>query len=162
MVQLVEVEDEHFQQRQAGADEDEGDYTDTDSEISNESDYDPSHETLAERLYALRDIVPPTARGWIWGKVQTTQRIVKTVALFAGRSLWTVSVSALLIGVPWALAWAEEQNMIAMEQEVRMREMGGDVLTGGGGGREGEPATAERVGQALGREGGAAAARPAL
>lgn len=29
MVQLVEVEDEHFQQRQAGADEDEGDYTDT-------------------------------------------------------------------------------------------------------------------------------------
>ena len=96
--------------------------------------------------------------------MQTTQRIVKTVTLFAGRSLWTVSVSALLIGVPWALAWAEEQNVIAMEQEARMREMGGELLTSGGGsGREGEQATAERVGQALGREGGAAAAaRPAL
>lgn len=29
MVQLVEVEDEHFQKGQAGPQEDEGDYTDT-------------------------------------------------------------------------------------------------------------------------------------
>jgi hypothetical protein len=29
MVQLVEVEDEHFQQAQAGFEEDEGDFTDT-------------------------------------------------------------------------------------------------------------------------------------
>src|SRR6266566_5135657 len=29
MVQLVEVEDEHFQERQPGPEEDEGDYTDT-------------------------------------------------------------------------------------------------------------------------------------
>lgn len=29
MVQLVEVEDEHFQQRQAGPEEEDGDFTDT-------------------------------------------------------------------------------------------------------------------------------------
>lgn len=65
--------------------------------------------------------------------------------------MWSISVSALLIGVPFALCWAEEQQVIAMEQEVRMREMGADVLTAGGGG---EGSTADVVGQALGKEGG--------
>lgn len=65
--------------------------------------------------------------------------------------MWSISVSALLIGVPFALCWAEEQQVIAMEQEVRMREMGADVLTAGGG--EGG-STADVVGQALGKEGG--------
>ncbi|KAJ0108651.1 mitochondrial import receptor subunit tom22 [Diaporthe amygdali] len=150
MVQLVEVEDEHFQHVQEGPVEDDGDYTDTDSEISNDSDYDPTQESLAERISALRDIVPPTTRAWFWNKFQTTQRVVKGVIFFAGRSMWSISVSALLIGVPFALCWAEEQQVIAMEQEARMREMGADVLTAGGG----EGGTADRVGQALGKEGG--------
>jgi import receptor subunit TOM22 len=38
-----------------------------------------------------------------------------------------VSTSALLLGVPWALAFAEEQQMVEMEKEMRMREMGGEV-----------------------------------
>lgn len=122
----------------------------TDSEISNDSDYDPTQESLAERISALRDIVPPTTRAWFWNKFQTTQRVVKGVIFFAGRSMWSISVSALLIGVPFALCWAEEQQVIAMEQEARMREMGADVLTAGGG----EGGTADRVGQALGKEGG--------
>lgn len=124
----------------------------TDSEISNDSDYDPSQETLAERLSALRDIIPPTTRSWFWNKYQATHRVVKGVIFFAGRSMWSISVSALLIGVPFALCWAEEQQVIAMEQEVRMREMGADVLTAGGAGGEGS--TADVVGQALGKEGG--------
>ncbi|KAG8166274.1 hypothetical protein KVR01_004826 [Diaporthe batatas] len=153
MVQLVEVEDEHFQHAQEGPVEDDGDFTDTDSEISNDSDYDPSQETLAERISALRDIVPPTTRAWFWNKYQATHRVVKGVIFFAGRSMWSISVSALLIGVPFALCWAEEQQVIAMEQEARMREMGADVLTAGGG-AGGEGSTADLVGQHLGKEGG--------
>lgn len=122
----------------------------SDSEISNDSDYDPTHESLAERISALRDIVPPTTRSWFWNKWLTTQRVVKGVVFFAGRSMWSISVSALLIGVPFALCWAEEQQVIAMEQEVRMREMGADVLTAGGG----DPMTADAINQALGKEGG--------
>lgn len=38
-----------------------------------------------------------------------------------------VSTSALLLGVPWALAFAEEQQLVEMEKEMRMREMGSDV-----------------------------------
>lgn len=63
-------------------------------------------------------------------------------------------MSALLLGVPFALCWAEEQQMIAMEQEMRQREQGQDLLTAGDN-------TADKVGEALGREGGVQA-RPAL
>lgn len=72
----------------------------------------------------------------------------------AGRSVWSISVSALLIGVPFALCWSEEQQMIAMEQEMRQREQGQDLLTAGGD-------TAAQVGSALGSEGGVQA-KPAL
>lgn len=158
MVQLVEVEDEHFQNPQPGPEEGrDDDFTDTDSEISTDSNFDPSSEAFSDRLWALRDMIPPPTRGWIWHKVQTTTHIVKTTLLFCGRAAWTVSVSALLVGVPFALAYAEEQNMIALEQEQRMREMGGELLTAGAGGQDKDAGTAERVGAALGRE-----ARPAL
>ncbi|KAK3295752.1 mitochondrial import receptor subunit Tom22-domain-containing protein [Chaetomium fimeti] len=156
MVQLVEVEDEHFQQPQVGPDEDEEDFTDTDSEISTESNYDPTDETLADRLAALRDVVPATARGWIHQQYETTASAVRTALSFAGRAAWTVSVSALLVGVPFALAYGEDQNFAAMEQEQRMRELGGEVLGGGEGGAGGaKPGmTPEEIGAALG--GGAA------
>jgi hypothetical protein len=38
-----------------------------------------------------------------------------------------VSTSALLLGVPWALAYVEEQQVVEMEKEMKMREMGGEV-----------------------------------
>ena len=47
--------------------------------------------------------------------------------MFGGKTLWVVSTSALLLGVPWALAFAEEQQMVEMEKEMKMRDMGGEV-----------------------------------
>jgi len=47
--------------------------------------------------------------------------------VLGGKTLWVVSTSALLLGVPWALAFAEEQQMVEMEKEYKMREMGGEV-----------------------------------
>lgn len=134
--------------------------TQTDSEISNDSDYDPRSETLTERLWALRDIIPPTTRSWFSGKYQTSKRVVTGVLFFAGRSAWSISVSALLIGVPFALCWAEEQQMIAMEQEMRQREQGQDLLTAGGA-AGGEGSTADMLGVALEKD-GAVQAKPAL
>ncbi|KAI0486792.1 mitochondrial outer membrane translocase complex, subunit Tom22 [Xylaria cf. heliscus] len=154
MVQLQEIVDEHFQEGQAGPEEDDADYTDTDSEISEESEYDPSDETLAERLYALRDIVPPQTRGYIANAVSTAGDAVKSALSFGGKSLWVISSSALLLGIPWALAWAEEQQVLEMEKEMKMREMGGDLLTAGTGTQEGS--TAQQIGAALGQEAKAA------
>ncbi|KAL2024686.1 hypothetical protein VTK56DRAFT_6887 [Thermocarpiscus australiensis] len=167
MVQLVEVEDEHFQQPQPGPEEDDDDFTDTDSEISTESNYDPAEETLTDRLAALREMVPPAARGWIHHKYERTSSAVKAALFFCGRAAWTLSVSALLVGVPFALAYGEDQNYAAMEQEQRMRELGGEVLTagvsgqqvqGGGGEKAAAGLTAEQIGAAIGR----AEAKPAL
>ncbi|KAI5863282.1 mitochondrial import translocase, subunit Tom22 [Durotheca rogersii] len=155
MVQLTEVVDEHFQESQPGP-EDDDDYTDTESEISNDSDYDPSNETFAERLYSLKDIIPPQIRGAVTSKFSTTTSAVSSALSFAGRSLWVISTSALILGVPWALAWAEEQQVMEMEKEMKMREMGGELLTAGSS-NTGGSATAQQVGSALGRE-----AQPAL
>jgi len=33
----------------------------------------------------------------------------------------------LLLGVPWALAFAEEQQVVDMEKEMRARELGSEV-----------------------------------
>ncbi|OTA85074.1 hypothetical protein M434DRAFT_400237 [Hypoxylon sp. CO27-5] len=155
MVQLTEVVDEHFQADQPGP-EDDDDFTDTDSEISNDSDYDPSNETLAERLYALRDIIPPQTRTSIANKFNATTSAISNVLSFGGKTLWVLSTSALILGVPWALAWAEEQQVMEMEKEMKMREMGGEILTAGGS-QTGGSATAQQVGAALGKE-----AKPAL
>jgi import receptor subunit TOM22 len=75
----------------------------------------------------LRDIIPPTTRSYISGKVDATTNWVKSGLVFSGKTLWVISTSALLLGVPWALAFAEEQQMVEMEKEMRMREMGGEV-----------------------------------
>jgi len=150
MVQLTEVMDEHFQEGQVGPEDDE-DFTDTDSEISNESDYDPINESLSERIYALRDMVSPQTRGTISNAVSTTTNAVRSVLSFGGKTLWVVSSSALLLGVPWALAWAEEQQVMEMEKEMRMREMGSELLTVGSQ-QQGGSATAQQVGAVIGQE----------
>ena len=41
--------------------------------------------------------------------------------------MWVVSTSALLLGVPYALSIADEQQMVEMEKEQKMREMGSEV-----------------------------------
>ncbi|ROT38170.1 mitochondrial import translocase, subunit Tom22 [Sodiomyces alkalinus F11] len=157
MVQLVEVEDEHFQSAQPGPEEDDADFTDTDSEISEDSDYDPSQETLAERLYALKDIIPPTTRGWIGARFDTGARAVQNTWFYGSRTVWVVCTAALMIGVPLATCWAEDQQIEGMEREYRMREMGSELLTAGEDQKEGN--TADMLNQAIG---GKTEARPSL
>ncbi|RJE23928.1 hypothetical protein PHISCL_03744 [Aspergillus sclerotialis] len=129
MVKLQEVEDEHFVNEKpsttkdntllATDDEDE-DYTDTESEISNDSDIDVESETLMERISALKDVIPPGARRQITSTVSTLASFTKSSVMFGGRSLWILSTSAFLLGVPWALAYAEEEQYIQLEREQGM------------------------------------------
>ncbi|TAQ89593.1 hypothetical protein B7494_g2062 [Chlorociboria aeruginascens] len=128
MVELVEVEDESFENRQVGPDDDDY-YTDTDSEIStDDEDSIPEEETLADRILALRDIVPASTRSYISAKVDITASWVKSGLWFGGKTLWVVSTSALLLGVPWALAFSEEQQILEMEKEMKMRESGSEMF----------------------------------
>jgi len=131
MVELVEVEDESFETKQPGPDDDDEYYTDTDSEISSDDEDAPLDETLSERLLALKDIIPASTRSYINSACSTTYSYVAGGLSFSGKALFVLSTSALLLGVPWALAFAEEQQMVEMEKEMRMREMGGELLTSG-------------------------------
>ncbi|CAG8950221.1 hypothetical protein HYFRA_00008459 [Hymenoscyphus fraxineus] len=126
MVELVEVEDESFETKQVGPEENEDDYyTDTESEISTDDEDEIAEgETFVDRLRALRDIVPPTTRTYISDKVDTTTNFVKKSLFFSGSFLYVISTGALMLGVPWALAFAEEQGVIEMENEMKMREQG--------------------------------------
>lgn len=144
MVILTEVEDEHFQTSQASP-EDAEDFTDTDSEISNESEFDPSNETLAERLYALRDIVPPMTRSWVSSRVSSFSGKAWNALSLSGKGAWVVITSALFFGVPFALSFAEDQQLATMEQEFNMRQAGSELLTAGS-----EQGTSEKVEAALG------------
>ncbi|KFY00479.1 hypothetical protein O988_03281 [Pseudogymnoascus sp. VKM F-3808] len=154
MVELVEVEDESFETKQVGPDDEEDYYTDTDSEISSDEDeaLPTLDETLADRLLALRDIIPPTTRTTISNIFNTTSGYVTATLGFGGKALFVLSTSALLIGVPYALAFAEEQQIADMESEMRAREVGSELLTAPG-------STAEQLSAQLGAP---AAASPAL
>lgn len=133
MVELVEVEDESFETKQAGPSDNDDDYfTETDSETSSDDEDEIyEDETLADRLFALRDMISPQTRYYISNKFEKTSNFIKSGLFFSGRTIWVISTSVLLLGVPWALAFAEEQQMIEMEKEMKMREMGGELLSAG-------------------------------
>jgi import receptor subunit TOM22 len=101
--------------------------TKTESEASeDEEEYMPD-ETFADRLAALKDIVPPTYRKHLSNTLSTTSSWVQTTLNYGGKTLWVVSTSVLLLGVPWALAFAEEQQMAEMEREMKMQQSANEV-----------------------------------
>ncbi|KAJ5219462.1 Mitochondrial outer membrane translocase complex subunit Tom22 [Penicillium cinerascens] len=102
------------------------------SEISNESDDEVEEESIYDRLSALKDIVPPSARRTVTSSVSTLTNFSKASLSFSGKALWIISTSAFLIGVPWALAYAEEEQYIQMEREQGMIK-GANELPGWGG-----------------------------
>lgn len=97
--------------------------------------------------------MPPTTRSWISNGCSATSNAIWSVISFGGKSAWVITTSALFFGVPFALSFAEDQQLTAMEQEYNMRQTGGELLTAGA-----EQSTAEQVGAALGEN----QAKPAL
>ncbi|KAM0722476.1 hypothetical protein Q7P37_001917 [Cladosporium fusiforme] len=132
MVRLEEVPDEDFLAQQQGPKVEEEDDWDTDSESdASEVSDDEYEESLADRLAALADIVPPTYRKRLSSAATSTYDWTASGLSFSGKALWVISTSALLLGIPWALAFSEEQQMQEMEREMRMQQGASEVLTGG-------------------------------
>jgi len=139
MVKLTEVEDEHFTNEKpvptkddillAGEDDDE--YTDTESEISTDSVLEVETESLYERISALKDIIPPHSRHRVISTVSALTSATKAGFSFGGKALWVISTSAFLLGVPWALAYAEEEQYVQMEREQGMIRGANEMLTPG-------------------------------
>jgi hypothetical protein len=92
----------------------------TDSEISEDEDLEIESETLYERVAALKDMIPPSARRNVSNTVSSITNLTKATLSFSGKTLWIISTSAFLLGVPFALAYAEEEQYIQMEREQGM------------------------------------------
>ncbi|KAB8271415.1 mitochondrial outer membrane translocase complex, subunit Tom22 [Aspergillus minisclerotigenes] len=140
MVQLQEVEDEHYAQEKPqvtkdnvllASDDEDDDYTDTESEISEDSDIELDGETFYERLSALKDMIPPSARRQVNSTVSSITSFTKSSLMFSGRALWVISTSAFLVGIPFALAYAEEEQYVQMEREQGMIKGANEMLTPG-------------------------------
>ncbi|KAK6348937.1 mitochondrial import receptor protein [Orbilia blumenaviensis] len=153
MVQLVEVPDEHYDEKQAGPEEDDAYYTDTDSSITDGGASDASDtssladldsETLYDRIVALKDIIPPGRRAQITRSFNSTYGLVSSGLTLGGKTLWVLSTSALLLGVPYVLAWQEEQQVIEMEKEMQMQQNLNELITPGSKTSLGQPELPKR------------------
>lgn len=92
--------------------------------IFSDEDFSPVDETLYERIAALKDIVPPQTRS----KVAFTYRQASSSTWWgfqsAGTLAWWVSTSALLVGLPLALAIEDETRVVQQEREMQMQSAG--------------------------------------
>jgi import receptor subunit TOM22 len=98
---------------------------------TDDSALDLENETLFERITALKDIIPPQSRRRIGSTVSSVTSFTKSGILFSGKALWILSTSAFLLGVPWALAYAEEEQYVQIEREQGMIRGANEMLTPG-------------------------------
>ncbi|KAL8753857.1 MAG: hypothetical protein Q9184_005297 [Pyrenodesmia sp. 2 TL-2023] len=139
MVHLEEVEDRDLVREQPGPyeeDDDEADYTDTDSSLSADDDDDfPSSfsasETALDRIYALRDMISPSTRRKIASTSTSVFNTLKSTALFSGKGLYVLSTGGLMVLVPYIMAMVEEQQIQEAEREQKAREMGNEIMSPG-------------------------------
>jgi import receptor subunit TOM22 len=82
---------------------------------------------LTDRVIALKDILPPSARRRLISGFETAKSYSWSGLKLAGKSAWILSTSVLLVGVPYVLALVDEQQVVEIEKEQRMREMGQEV-----------------------------------
>jgi import receptor subunit TOM22 len=99
----------------------------TDSEVSDVEDGEALDESLFDRIAALKDIVPPVYRKNLSSATSTGYSWASKALSLGGKTLWVVSTSALLLGVPWALAFGEEQQVQEMEREMQMQRNANEV-----------------------------------
>jgi mitochondrial import receptor subunit TOM22 len=112
----------------------------SDSEISDASDLATltPDETLLDRLYALRDIIPPKTRATLSSTASTLYNATSTGITFGGKGIWILTTSVLLLGIPYALALGEEQQLMEEERQRGMMAEGAQGMIGGA--EEGKPA----------------------
>ncbi|CAO1629077.1 unnamed protein product [Sympodiomycopsis kandeliae] len=146
MVQIEEVNERQRSQQQAqhGASDDAGwesesasdheDFSDSDSDSDDEEVSERGlslrQESLLDRLKALQDIVPPKYQRWISNTCSTTSSYAWFGGKLVGNLVWVVTTSALLVGLPYALASEDEAMVVRQEREFAQQQSGQQMLGG--------------------------------
>jgi import receptor subunit TOM22 len=103
-----------------------------DSEISSSSDLDTDYtepdETLTDRIIALKDIIPPRARARIVSTTSSIYSFTGSAITYGGKGLWVLATSAFLLGIPYALALGQEQEIMEEEKRQGMMSEGASAL----------------------------------
>ncbi|KAI8622417.1 mitochondrial outer membrane translocase complex, subunit Tom22 [Chytriomyces sp. MP71] len=100
-----------------GEDDKDEDFVTDDENLQTEEEDDDEfeQETFFERIAALVDIVPPTQRHAVYKSVSQALSTGFSVSQFAGKGLWVIATSALLVLMPVALEI--ERESFAIQQE---------------------------------------------
>ncbi|KAK4683932.1 hypothetical protein P7C73_g6277, partial [Tremellales sp. Uapishka_1] len=134
---MVLVEEVPEEQLHAGEHESdfESDNADSGSEASffddEDDDEDILNETVYERLAALKDIIPPTTRTSLSSSYRSTKSWLGWSFKKTGTVAWILTTSALLVGLPLALAIEDETRVMQQEKEMQMQNAGQQQLLGG-------------------------------
>ncbi len=103
------------------------DEDDDDDDYGDDAAGGVGNESLLDRVRALRDMVPPRQRKALAGSLTAGQRWLRAGPWLGGKTLWVVSTSVMLVGMAWALAYADEAQAIEQEKEMRMQQAANEV-----------------------------------
>ncbi|EJD41288.1 mitochondrial import translocase, subunit Tom22 [Auricularia subglabra TFB-10046 SS5] len=92
--------------------------------LSSASEDEFAPESLVDRLAALVDIVPPQTRHSISTRVARTADVLKRTSKALGNVVWVLTTSALLVGLPLALALEDESKIVQQEREMLEQQQG--------------------------------------
>lgn len=81
-------------------------------------------ESLWDRISALKDIISPSTRAKIVKSWQVTSAYGQFGGWIAGKLIWIGVTSALLVGLPFALAVEDESRFAAQEKEIAAQQQG--------------------------------------
>lgn len=91
----------------------------SDDVYDDEDEFD-INETLAERVAALKDVIPPQLRAKLLSTFSSLSGLVQSSVNFGGKSLWVITSSTLLLGVPLSLCILSEQQLMEMEKGMQL------------------------------------------
>jgi len=89
--------------------------------------FDPASETLADRFYALKDMLSPTTRNRLVQASSVATVYGRKGLSFAGNSAWVIVTSAILLGLPLALA-VEGETMFVQQERFEKEQMSGQQV----------------------------------
>ena len=72
-------------------------------------------------------MVPPTTRRRFSDIYNSVSKYTRSGFWIGAKGAYAITVSALFIGVPFALLSADEMFLAEQEKEMKMREMGNEV-----------------------------------
>lgn len=91
--------------------------SDDDEDFVEEDDFD-INESLLERVQALKDAIPPQIRDQVVASTETVSKWTRSIASFGGKSLWVITSSSLLLGIPLTLCILSEQQLTEMSKTM--------------------------------------------